>query len=119
LYFPPTRYAFTEIERETVYDDAAGQPRTVRVLLRVPTAAPRPLPVVVWSHGGAHGKSDPANSMQEWSVVKTRGRGPAPAGRRNGVSSVLDVLVNWAMKNAILADAPAGLSVFERFSSPG
>jgi hypothetical protein len=59
LYFPPTRYAFTEIERETVYDDAAGQPRTVRVLLR-----------------------------------KTRGRGPAPAGGRNGVFQVF--LTSWS-----------------------
>ena len=46
LYFPSTRYAFTELERLTTYKDAAGALRTVKVLLRIPTAAPLPMPVV-------------------------------------------------------------------------
>jgi hypothetical protein len=34
------------------------------------------------------------------------------------LGSVFDVLVNCAMKNAMLASAPGRLSAFERFSSP-
>jgi len=34
------------------------------------------------------------------------------------LESVFDVLVNWAMKNAILAAARSRSSAFERFSSP-
>jgi predicted dienelactone hydrolase len=30
------------------------------------------MPVVIWSHGGAEGKRDPANSMAEWSTVSER-----------------------------------------------
>ena len=33
LYFPGARYQFTELERLTTYQDAAGALRTVKVLL--------------------------------------------------------------------------------------
>jgi len=69
LYFPGARYQFTELERLTTYQDAAGAPRTVKVLLRIPTGAPAPMPVVIWSHGGAEGKDSPHNSMVEWSIA--------------------------------------------------
>jgi hypothetical protein len=69
LYFPSVRYEFTEFERETTYQDAAGSPRTVKVLLRIPTSAPLPMPVVIWSHGGAEGKDNPRNSLAEWSIA--------------------------------------------------
>ena len=35
---------------------SAGDPREVKLLIRVPVGAPAPLPVVVWSHGGAEGQ---------------------------------------------------------------
>jgi acetyl esterase/lipase len=69
LYFPSAQFGFTTYERRTSYLDATRQPREVRVLLRVPIGAPAPLPVVLWSHGGAEGKNSPANSMAEWSEV--------------------------------------------------
>ena len=69
LYFPSVRYTFTEFERATTYLDVAGLPRTVNALIRVPTGAPRPLPVVIWSHGGARGKENPRKSLAEWSIV--------------------------------------------------
>jgi hypothetical protein len=69
LYFPSTRYAFTELERLATYKDATGALRTVKVLLRIPTAAPLPMPVVIWSHGGADGKDNPRKSMAEWSIA--------------------------------------------------
>ena len=69
LYFPSTRYTFTELERQTTYTDIAGLPRTVKVLLRIPTGAPLPMPVVIWSHGGAEGKDNPRNSLANWSIA--------------------------------------------------
>jgi hypothetical protein len=41
----------------------------VSVLVRVPIGAPVPLPVVIWSHGGAEGKDNPHNSLSEWSTT--------------------------------------------------
>jgi hypothetical protein len=69
LYFPATKYGFMAYERSTSYTDATGQPRLVRVMIRVPTGASTPVPVVVWSHGGAEGKDSPAHSMADWSEV--------------------------------------------------
>ncbi len=69
LYFPTARHNFTTYGRSTTYLDASGRPRQVKVLLRVPIGAPAPLPVVVWSHGGADGKNSPTSSMAEWSEL--------------------------------------------------
>ena len=69
LYFPSARHGFTAYERSTAYRDAANQLRQVKVLIRVPVGAAAPLPVVVWSHGGAEGKDSPGNSMAEWSEL--------------------------------------------------
>lgn len=69
LYFPAARYLFTTHEHGTSYTDIAGQPREVKVMVRVPIAISGPLPVVIWSHGGADGKESPATSMAEWSEV--------------------------------------------------
>jgi poly(3-hydroxybutyrate) depolymerase len=72
LYFPAAIYEFTPFERTTFYTDTAGDQREVRVLIRQPLGAPAPMPVVVWSHGGADGKSSPATSMVEWSETTAR-----------------------------------------------
>ena len=72
LYFPAANYGFTPFERSTFYTDTAGDQREVRVLIRQPLGAPAPMPVVVWSHGGADGKSSPATSMVEWSETTAR-----------------------------------------------
>lgn len=69
LYFPSEQHRFRVLEHSTSYTDAAGQPREVRVLLRVPIGAAAPLAVTVWSHGGAEGKNSPAHSMAEWSEL--------------------------------------------------
>jgi hypothetical protein len=70
LYSPPASFGIEPpFERRTTYTDASGQTRELRALLRVPIGAPEPWPVVVWSHGGADGKNDPANSMAEWSAA--------------------------------------------------
>lgn len=72
LYFPAAQYGFTPFERSVFYTDNAGEQREVKVLIRQPVGAPMPMPIVIWSHGGADGKSSPANSMVEWSETTAR-----------------------------------------------
>jgi hypothetical protein len=72
LYFPAASHAFTPYERSTFYTDNAGLQREVKVLIRVPLGAPLPMPVVIWSHGGADGKRSAATSMVEWSETTAR-----------------------------------------------
>jgi hypothetical protein len=69
LYFPGIRYGFTEVERSTSYTDIAGLSRTVNVWVRMPSGAPVPMPVVIWSHGGPEGKNNPRNSLSEWGIT--------------------------------------------------
>ncbi|HSS02742.1 MAG TPA: hypothetical protein VLM79_37030 [Kofleriaceae bacterium] len=47
---------------------AIGGPRRIPIAIRKPLAL-GPRPVVVWSHGGAGGKTDPRDSLPEWSVA--------------------------------------------------
>ena len=72
LYFPTTQFTFQTTTSQTTYTDNAGLQRTIEVAIRVPTGAPIPMPVVIWSHGGATGKTDPLNSMAEWSETTAR-----------------------------------------------
>jgi hypothetical protein len=72
LYVPASSHGFTAFERSVVYTDHTGVQRLVRLLVRQPLGAAGPMPVVVWSHGGAEGKQDPATSMAEWSTLSAR-----------------------------------------------
>ena len=72
LYFPAASYSFTPYERSSFYTDNAGLQREVKVLIRLPLGAPLPMPVMIWSHGGAEGKSSAATSMVEWSETTAR-----------------------------------------------
>lgn len=72
LYFPTGEHEFTQVQLRTAYTDAAGDLRSVEMLVRVPVGAREPMPVVVWSHGGAEGKESPATSMVEWSEATAR-----------------------------------------------
>ncbi len=72
LYFPSSEHEFTQVQLRTAYTDAAGDLRSVEMLVRVPVGAREPMPVVVWSHGGAEGKESPATSMVEWSEATAR-----------------------------------------------
>src|SRR5215204_641123 len=74
LYLPATEYAIgtepPEIILDTVYRDISGMPRKVQMVLRIPRGTTGPLPVVIWSHGGADGKSNLDridDIMMEWS----------------------------------------------------
>ncbi len=67
LYLPSNKFAFQTTTSQTTYTDNAGRQRTIKFAIRKPVGAPAPMPVVIWSHGGAGGKTDPLNSIVEWS----------------------------------------------------
>lgn len=68
LYFPSDHYTVAPVITDTIiYTDIAGLTRSVRIAIRIPITAPVPLPVVIWSHGGAEGHTNPAKSMVGWS----------------------------------------------------
>jgi dienelactone hydrolase len=72
LYAPDASYGFTAYERLTSYIDRTGVARDVPMTIRVPVAAPAPMPVVIWSHGGAGGHLSSTGSMREWSETTAR-----------------------------------------------
>lgn len=73
LYFPALEYGIDDSnQRTTSYIDNAGATRTINVQVRIPIGAPVPMPVMIWSHGGAEGKSNPERAMAEWSETTAR-----------------------------------------------
>lgn len=72
-YEPEATY--TQIEEDPLelqYVDAAGVTRQVRIQVRRPDGDPGPLPIVVWSHGGASGRANPSTVATSWGEVYTR-----------------------------------------------
>ncbi len=68
LYFPSTHYTVSPVITATItYTDIAGLPRRVPIAIRIPMTATVPMPVVIWSHGGAEGHTNPTKSIVEWS----------------------------------------------------
>lgn len=51
------------------YTDVTGAERNVNIAIYRPAGAPTPQPVVLLSHGGASGKTDPMKSMEHWAPV--------------------------------------------------
>src|SRR5687768_14308500 len=49
------------------YDDAAGLERMIQIQVRFPSGLTDPLPIVVWSHGGAQGIGTADGAGREWS----------------------------------------------------
>jgi predicted dienelactone hydrolase len=54
------------------YMDVAGGMRSIEVALRPPMGAPRPWPVIVWSHGGSEGIESARGAGAEWAQVFNR-----------------------------------------------
>lgn len=50
------------------YVDAAGDTRAINIEIRPPAGATTPVPVVLWSHGGAGGESDPTSVGEGWTA---------------------------------------------------
>jgi predicted dienelactone hydrolase len=74
LYDPGRSYPNVQVTTfDTIsYTDELGDPRPVPVAVYRPTDAPAPLPIVLLSHGGASGKTNPLNSMEHWAPVLAR-----------------------------------------------
>jgi predicted dienelactone hydrolase len=70
LYRASATYDYQVIEPTGLtYTDITGATRNVNIALYVPAEAPTPMPVVLLSHGGASGKTDPKKSMEHWAPV--------------------------------------------------
>jgi hypothetical protein len=69
LYFPVDRFPVYPTKGHATYRDEADLLRTIEFAVRRPEGAPVPMPVVIWSHGGAEGKTDSENSLANWSDV--------------------------------------------------
>ncbi len=54
------------------YIDVTGAPRDVPFALYVPRTAPRPMPIVLVSHGGSDGKTNALTSLPEWAEMFAR-----------------------------------------------
>lgn len=67
LYLPPNPLPFQTTTHQKTYNDVAGLQRTIEFAIRRPVGLPGPLPVVIWSHGGNDGKSNPLSVGVEWS----------------------------------------------------
>ena len=70
LYRPAQTYdVMPSFLEDVTYQDVLGETRTVPIAVYRPKNAPRPAPVVVLSHGGADGKTNPTKSMDKWAAV--------------------------------------------------
>lgn len=71
LYSPGRSYepGAVDVIETIYYTDILGDERAVPIAVYRPADAPKPMPVVVLSHGGAGGKSDPLNSMEHWAPI--------------------------------------------------
>jgi len=74
LYRPAAHYAVSNplVITDVMYTDALGQSRTVPIAVYRPSNAPLPAPVVLLSHGGSDGKTDPTRSMDQWARAVAR-----------------------------------------------
>ena len=68
LLYPSMGLADVEYRELLLVDrDRLGQPdRPIPVAVRWSPSAPRPMPVVVLSHGGAFGHVNPRGALDEW-----------------------------------------------------
>jgi hypothetical protein len=69
LYTPPATYTYSSVELSANDPARVGGDRTINVAIRYSKTAPRPMPVVVWSHGGASGQTNPLTALEEWSIA--------------------------------------------------
>lgn len=72
LYVTPVNVAFAVSTSSVSYQDEASLPRTISFAIRIPNGLPGPLPVVIWSHGGADGHLNPLTAMSEWGELTAR-----------------------------------------------
>lgn len=102
LYFPGSHYTVSPLITETItYSDIAGLLRSVPIAIRIPITASVPMPVVIWSHGGAEGHTKPENTLVEWSETT------AEAGYLTiSIAHVPRTNTRWPLCQAIAATVP-------------
>ena len=69
--YQPTRYVTgLEVGSEVLQDPTRpGGPRRIPLAYRYAVDAPRPMPVVILSHGGAGGSLDPYKALDGWAIA--------------------------------------------------
>ena len=67
--YQPARLPIERIVSSISDPARIGGPRNIPIAIRYAPTAPRPMPVVVWSHGGASGHLDPTTSLDEWAIA--------------------------------------------------
>jgi len=67
FYTTSQKLRFNSAPLSVTYIDVTNSRRTVAVLVRVPLGIDGPLPVVIWGHGGAEGRTNPETVMDTWS----------------------------------------------------
>jgi len=68
LYAPP-RLPIDLVEVAVTDPGRIGGPRTLNVAIRFSRMAPQPMPVVVWSHGGASGQTNAVGALDKWAIA--------------------------------------------------
>ncbi len=70
LYSSPVQYDWETFPVDGVeYIDVLGEQRAVNVLVYRPVDAPMPAPIVLLSHGGSAGKTDPNSVLPAWAKM--------------------------------------------------
>lgn len=73
LYRPASTFEVTSTTVEGLsYTDITGASRNVNIAVYRPKGAPQPMPIVLLSHGGADGKTNPMKSMDGWAPLFAR-----------------------------------------------
>jgi predicted dienelactone hydrolase len=68
LYAPP-RLPIELVEVAATDPNRVGGPRTLNVAIRFSRMAAQPMPVVVWSHGGASGQTNAVGALDKWAIA--------------------------------------------------
>jgi hypothetical protein len=72
LYVTPVNVTFAVSTSSVTYQDEATLARTISFAIRTPNGLAGPLPVVIWSHGGAQGHPNPLTALSEWGELTAR-----------------------------------------------
>jgi hypothetical protein len=68
LYLP-TPLPIQLVEVTATDPNRIGGPRTLNVAIRFSRMAAQPMPVVVWSHGGASGHTNAVGALDKWAIA--------------------------------------------------
>jgi hypothetical protein len=67
--YAPTPLPIELVEVSATDPGRVGGPRTLNVAIRFSRSASQPMPVVVWSHGGASGQTNAVGALDKWAIA--------------------------------------------------